>query len=169
MDISQYLAILIPYNQQEEVEKQFYEIGNRDHRDFCQKIIKKYNMVHKGGENHIDYARTFNSYGFAVIFSSGAKVNGKLFASIFLPEEISSYQVDFLDSCKECFEEKYHELINFFETLSYTTNPLTYNSGYKDFRNLGIEAIINHNPNQKNGQKLLYEELFKRKEEMLKR
>ena len=169
MDISQYLMILIPYNEQDEVEKQPYEIGNRDHRKFCQDMVKKYHLNHIGGESHIDYARTFNSYGFTVIFSSGARVDGKLFASIFLPENMSSYQIDFLYDRKEDFQKNYHEIVNLFETLVYTTKPLSYNSGYKDFRSLTIEAIINRNPNQKNGQILLYEELSKRKEEILKR
>ena len=31
MDISQYLMVLIPYNQEDEIEKQPYEIGKRDH------------------------------------------------------------------------------------------------------------------------------------------
>ena len=90
MEISQYLMVLIPYNQEDEIEKKPYEIGKRDHREFCQDMIKKYNMVHMGGESHIDYARTFNTYGYTVVFSSGTKVNGKLFASIFLPENMSS-------------------------------------------------------------------------------
>lgn len=39
----------------------------------------------------------------------------------------------------------------------------------KNFRSLEIEEIINQNPNAKNGQILLYEELDRRKKEMLKR
>ena len=41
MEISQYLMVLIPYNQEDEIEKQPYEIGKRDHREFCQDMIKK--------------------------------------------------------------------------------------------------------------------------------
>lgn len=169
MDISQYLMILIPYNEENEVEKQPYTLGNRDHRDFCQKIIEKYDMNHSGGESHIDYAKAFNENRYVAIFSSGAKVDGKYFASIFLPEEMSSFQIDFLMNTKECFKEKYHERINFFSTLIYTTEQLPYNSGYKNYRSLEIEALINRDPNAKNGQILLYDELERRKKEMLKR
>ena len=169
MDISQYLMILIPYNEKDEIEKQQYTIGDRDHRSFCQKIIEKYNMNHSGGESHIDYATTFTENRYVAIFSSGAKVDGKFFATIFLPEEMSAFQIDFLLNTKQCFNEKYHELINFFSTLVYTTETLPYNSGYKNFRSLEIEAIINQNPNAKNCQILLYEELDRRKKEMLKR
>ena len=169
MNISKDLMVLIPYNEELEIEKQPYQLGNRDHRDFCQKIIEKYNMNHLGGESHIDYARTFNENGYIAIFSSGAKIDGKLFASIFLPEEMSLFQIDFMLNTKECFKENYHELTNFFSTLIYTTEPLPYNSGYKNYRSLEIEALINRDPNAKNGQILLYDELERRKKEMLKR
>ena len=70
---------------------------------------------------------------------------------------------------KECFKGNYHELTNFFSTLIYTTEPLPYNSGYKNYRSLEIEALINRDPNAKNGQILLYDELERRKKDMLKR
>lgn len=169
MDITNFLVILIPYDENQKIEKQNYEIGNRDHREFCKEIIKKYNMEHTNGEGHLDFAETFNKNGYAVIFSSGAKVNGKFFASVFLPEKLSIFQINFFENCQNCFSQNYHELVNFFSTLVYSPNNLTYNSGYKNYRSLEIEALIDNNLNKKNGQILLNEEIAKRKEEVLKR
>ena len=46
-----------------------------------------------------------------------------------------------------------------FSTVIYASEPIKYNGPVKGYRDLGIEAIINNNPNKNNGYILLNEYL----------
>ena len=61
MDITNFLVILIPYDENQKIEKQNYEIGNRDHREFCKEIEDKYPTVKfYGGYATCDWEQLYN-------------------------------------------------------------------------------------------------------------
>ncbi len=64
-----------------------------------------------------------------------------------------------LNSQMKIFESKFHQKETMFSTVIYTSEPIKYNGPVKGYRDLGIEAIINNNPNKNNGYILLNEYL----------
>lgn len=92
-------------------------------------------------------------------FNSGVKIDGLYACLLFLPEHLSAYQQMVLNSQMKIFESKFYQKETMFSTVIYTSEPIKYNGPVKGYRDLGIEAIINNNPNKNNGYILLNEYL----------
>lgn len=166
LDVSKYLLWIVPGYEneitglEEKVYGSIYEIGNRDHRTFCKYFVERY-FLDKNvlGESHTDYARKFNKEGMIIGFNSGVKIDGLYACSLFLPEHLSAYQQMVLNGQMKIFESKFHQKETMFSTVIYASEPIKYNGPVKGYRDLGIEAIINNNPNKNNGYILLNEYL----------
>ncbi len=175
VDLSKYLVWLVPNFESKDmgIELQLYGkeyiLGEKDHREFCEEFIKEHKLDHKGrGGSHLDYARTFCENGFLVGFFSGAPMNHKYYGNIFLPEEMNDYQMEFMESQRKIFAEEFYSETNYFSVLVYSQEELPYRSPYPGFRSLEIEAMIDRNPNGKNGQILLFEELERMKQKKMR-
>ncbi len=165
MDCSKYLIWWIPsgkdasHHLEEKVYAKEYMLGmsSEDHRDLCKNFILEHHLDHKGrGEGHFDYAETLLENGIAVAFQSGRSVDGKYFTIICLPEEITPFMKEFLESQKAIFASKFHTSSQMFQVFQYSKEPVNYRSISSHLKDGKIEAIIQNKPYQ-NGQELLYD------------
>lgn len=172
MDYEKQLLWIVPNDEYsnknlEDGKTVFYPhiLGDRDHRtrliDFC----CQYGFTnYPEGGSHNDWGKYFTRLGFAIFFNSGVTVDNKYFGSIFLPIQLTNSQIDFFESQKELFYEKYHSNPGFFEAVVLPEGNLEYRSS-NGFRDLKIEAIINGKPSN-NGIDLFYDELASQKEKL---
>lgn len=172
MDYEKKLLWIIPNNEYndrnlEDGKPIFYPfiLGDRDHRirtvDFC----NQYGFTnYPEAGSHNDWGKYFTELGFSVVFNSAVTVDSKYFCSIFLPKQLTNNQIEFFESQKEMFYEKYHSNPGFFEAVVLPEGNLEYRSS-NGFRDLKIEAIINGKPNN-NGIDLFYDEINSQKEKL---
>ena len=126
-------------------------------------------LEHKGrGRGHFDFVQTLCENGVMVGLSSGQKMNGKYFMTLALPENMSSYQLAFLESQMSILQEEFSSEPNLFSIIVHNPGPMSYNSGVPNFRNLAIEAIINNSPSKNDAIELLKQEIENQKRKEIK-
>lgn len=141
--------------------------SKKDHPDYCQKFCMENGIDCSHCHTHLDYAKILTSLRMIVVFNSAVPIDGKYFCSIFLPEQMTEKQINFLEKQSTLFQEKYYEKVSFFRVKVYTSVPFTYTYKITDnFRDLKIENIIANN-SEENGQKFLYQEVNRQKEEII--
>lgn len=175
MDISKYLVWFVPsktdtdHSFKETVYGEKYKFQERDHQEITMKFLEEHQLDHKGrGRGHFDFIETLCENDIIVGFSSGQKVNGKYYMTLALPENLSAYQITFLESQLPIFQSQFFTSPNLFSIIVYTRSPMTYNSGIPHFRNLAIEAIINNSPSKNDAIELLKQEIENQKRKEIK-
>ena len=164
------LLWVIPYsktlflkNQNKEIYS-FPQKMEKTHLDYFNVLFDHLDLPRPSKETDDAYAFILASYGYATVLNGAAPFDGKYFApGIILPEQLSSYQIQFFENVKKLFEDHYH--LNLMQTTIYTEQKLPYNSLH---RKLKIEAIIN-GEKEKNDFELLYDEIEKQKESIMKK
>lgn len=175
IDISEYLVWYVPFgpDSYHHFEEAFYgekyKLGGADHQDITMKFIVDHQLEHKGrGRGHFDFVQTLCENGVMVGLSSGQKMNGKYFMTLALPENMSSYQLAFLESQMSILQEEFSSEPNLFSIIVHNPGPVSYNSGVPNFRNLAIEAIINNSPSKNDAIELLKQEIENQKRKEIK-
>ena len=170
MKYEQQLLWIIPNGDYENLEDGnpiFYPfiLGNRDYRDKATDFCKEYGFTDfPNGGSHDDWGRYFTEKGFAIFFNSAVMIDDKYYGCWYLPRKLTMKQVEFIESQKNFFEEKYNSHPSFFEVCVQPDGDLAYSSS-NGFRNLKIEAIINGKaPN--NAIDLFYNEISLQKEKL---
>jgi len=154
---------IIPGNELEQLEDgEPILYDSSDHQENCKDFCNKYNINSEYCTSHTSYAKLFNSLGMIIVFNSGKRVDGLYHCGIYLPENLTNNQIQFLEDTKELFNENYYQLNGLFETRVYTTAELPYKTT-DGFRDLHIESIIENRKND-NGQELLYIEVDRQKD-----
>ncbi len=171
MDISKFLVWVVA-PAQNEIDFLEYHFGCTEHRDFLRKLIADKKINHYGrGESHFAFAQTLCENGYIVGINSGVKIGGRYTCTLFLPEHLSSWQLEFLEGVIPIFKEKFYTDKNMFSTLVYSTSSFGYKSGYDNFRDLEIEAKINNSSflqSEEAGVMMLEEELGRMKNQKQK-
>ena len=135
----------------------------KDHLDYCREFCEEHNIDYSYCNSHKAFGKLLSSLGIIIVFNSGIPTDGKYLCGIYLPEQMSSNQIAFLENTKSLFKEKYHENVSYFNPRVYTSLPNNFTYKLEDScRNLKIESII-ANENNENGQELLYLEVEKQK------
>ncbi len=134
----------------------------KQHIDVLEKLREEYRLPNPSSRSIIEYAKTFCEIGIFTLVNIG-KIDGRYAACLFLPEQLTSTQIETIESLRTIFEESFHNEESKFQSSVYTTNTtLTYKLNEKCFRDLYIESIIDGERN-KNGIELLYQEIEKHK------
>lgn len=140
-----------------------FVLGITDHRDRAAEFCKEYGLNnYPEGGSHNDWGKYFIERGFVVFFNSAVTIDNKYFGSFFLPNQLTINQIDFLESQKEMFYEKYDPTI--LKTVVKPDGDLEYKSS-TGLRDLKIEAIINGKSTE-NGIDLFYDEINFQKERL---
>lgn len=149
----------------EDGETFFYKnkIGDKDHKENCRNVCEKLGLELPISESHDAYGEHFNRAGIAVVFNSAVTIDGKYFASMYLPEQLTARQIEFFENQRTLFYEKYNPLLT--ESIFYTTKNKEYVSSKKNYRDLKIEKLIN-GVRATNNIDLFYEEIDRQKEEL---
>lgn len=162
------LLWIIPNDQLEETEiegKKFIDgevrcfskaIGEA-HIAFFSKLFDLLHIQKPNSWNDVTCSFELAKKGFCVIVNSGRPLDGKYFATIFLPKQMTYKQIKFFEENKDLFLEHFHD--NLLETAICTDEKLPYNSLYRDLK---IEKIIE---NRKcSNIDMLYEEIERQKD-----
>lgn len=141
------------------------EIGNREHTIIMKKFCKEYGIdANLFCTTHIDYGKYLANLGIGVFFNGGL-MEGKYFGFFYLPANLTANQIEFFETKKQLFKDKFYENIGFFEARFLPEGDLDYKAT-DGFRNLKTESIIEGKPSN-NGQELLYREIERQKANML--
>ncbi len=128
------------------------------HLEFFSKLFDKLRIEKPNSWDDITCALKLAEKGFATVVNSGRPIDGKYFATIFLPKQMSLKQIEFFEENKSLLLENYHD--HLLEIAIYIDVKPPYNSSY---RNLKIEKIIEGKKEYSNLD-MFYEELQKQKE-----
>ena len=122
------------------------------HFEFFSKLFDKLGIEKPNSWNDVSCALKIAEKGFATVVNSGRPIDGKYFATIFLPKQMTFKQILFFEKNKNLFLENYHD--NLLETAIYADEKLPYNSSYRDLK---IEKIIEGKRNIRNIDMLYHE------------
>lgn len=142
------LLWIIPNEQLEENEIDGKNFVDGEVRCFSKKIgeahiaffSKLFDILHikkPSSWNDVTCSFELAKKGFCVVVNSGRPLDGKYFATIFLPKQMTYKQILFFEENMDLFLENYHD--DLLEIAVYTDEKIPYNSSY---RNLKIEKII---------------------------
>lgn len=142
-----------------------FVVGDRDHGTRTTEFCKEYGFTDCPiGGSHDDWGKYFTSKGLAIFFNSGIKLDNEYFGCWYLPSQLTTKQIEFLENQKELFYEQYNKHPSFFRSLVKTDGELSYRSS-NGFRDLKIEAMIS-GISLDNGIDIFYNEINLQKEKL---
>lgn len=157
------LLWIIPPQEERKPFYTFPSFPGKVHIEYYKQFYKENNLVLPSEESDFSFGIDLAQKGFVNVVNSGHAVNGKYYASFFIPEQVTENQIKFLEDIKLLLTEKYHKDI--LDVLIITSEKQSYTN--KNYRILSMESKINHS--NKDPLTLLYEEIEKQRKHNKKR
>ena len=146
-----------------------YKLGSKDHKELGQDFCRRYGLTgYSIGGNHTDWGKYFAKLGFAVFFNSGQKADGKYYGQWYLPNDLTQWQISFLENTRKLFENEYHRQATFFRVFVLPEENENY--AYKlteGLRDLRTEEMIKGTKKEDvDGINTFYQEIERQKEKL---